>query len=55
MSSTVGGEGRSENEHVKEAREWAWSIVLLPLPSSRNGLEAADGALESTRPASREE
>ena len=53
--STVGGEGRSENEHVKEVREWAWSMVSLLLLSSRNGLEAADGALESTRPVSGEE
>jgi len=50
-----GGEGMSENERVKEARERARSMASSSLPSSRSGLEAADGALESTGPASGEE
>ena len=48
----MGGEGRSENECVKEARERARSMALSSLLSSRNGLEAVDGTLESTGPVS---
>jgi len=55
MSSPVGGEGRSENECVKEARERARSMASSSLLSSRNGLETVDGTLESTGPVSGEE
>ena len=51
----MGGEGRSENECVKEAQEQARSMASSSLLSSCNGLEAMDGTLESTVPVSGEE